>query len=188
MNRLLSAIIHHDHPLHRVRLVHHLLQGMPQHLDTPMRHDHRRRRTTTFQVCRSSSSHASYCAPSAGRGGGASGCAGFWSANPLHTEGSSRHFEKVPEPGNHFGSEAGSGRPTLTFPQVAIRVHKERSRFSKNVGNFLGVRRAGLWASKNKWAEGAKHVVATSKRYEHSLQRHDHRPRHAPDPPKAANT
>ena len=44
--------------------------------------------------------------------------------------------EKVPTPGNDFASGAGSGRLSLSFPQVATTVDKERSRVHADRGNF----------------------------------------------------
>lgn len=48
-------------------------------------------------------------------------------------------FEKVPTPGNHFAFRVGSGRPTVTFMQVATSVYEERSRVHAARGNFFGV-------------------------------------------------
>ena len=50
-------------------------------------------------------------------------------------------FEKVPAPGNDFACGAGSGRLSLSFPQVATSVHEKGPRFTLIVGTFPSGRR-----------------------------------------------
>ena len=59
---------------------------------------------------------------------------GRWLAGAL-----GRRSKKFPRPGNHFRFWAGSGRPTLMFPQFGTHVYEDCSPFTVESGNFSGL-------------------------------------------------